>query len=70
MATYTDGLLGASLIDCAGTATSVTTAPTAGGVVYGATSSTLACTAAGTAGQIFTSNGAAAPTWQSAGAAH
>lgn len=36
-----------------------------GGVVY-STASALAITAAGTAGQVLTSNGAAAPTWQSA----
>jgi hypothetical protein len=40
--------------------------PTAGSVPYG-TGSTLAYTAAGTSGQIFTSNGAGAPTWTSAG---
>jgi hypothetical protein len=69
MTTYTDGLNGASLIDCAGTATSVTTAPVAGGVLYGATGSTVACTAAGTVGQVFTSNGAGIPTWQTTAAA-
>lgn len=36
-----------------------------GGVVY-STSSAMAITAAGTAGQVLTSNGAGAPTWQTA----
>jgi hypothetical protein len=38
-----------------------------GGAVY-STGSALAITAAGTAGQVLTSNGAAAPTWQAASA--
>ena len=37
-----------------------------GGTVY-STGSALAISAAGTAGQVWTSNGAAAPTWQAAG---
>jgi len=40
----------------------------AGGAVY-STGSALAITAAGTAGQVFTSNGASAPTWQTNSAA-
>jgi hypothetical protein len=40
--------------------------PTAGSVPYG-TGSTLAYTAAGTAGQLLSSNGAGAPTWVTAG---
>lgn len=39
------------------------TTPTAGGAVYG-TGTAYATTAAGTAGQVLTSNGAGAPTWQ------
>jgi hypothetical protein len=42
--------------------------PTAGGAVY-ANGTVLAVTAAGTSGQVLTSNGAAAPTWAAAGAA-
>lgn len=42
--------------------TGATSAPTAGGVVYG-TGSAYAATAAGTAGQIPISGGAGAPTW-------
>jgi hypothetical protein len=43
--------------------TGVTTAPTAGGVVYGATTSTLGYTAAGTSGQPLLSGGAGAPSF-------
>lgn len=39
------------------------TTPTLGGAVYG-TGSAYAATAAGTTGQVLTSNGAGAPTWQ------
>jgi len=45
--------------------TNSTATPTLGGAVYG-TGSAYAITAAGTAGQILTSNGGAAPTWQAA----
>jgi hypothetical protein len=45
--------------------TNGTATPTLGGAVYG-TGSAYAITAAGTAGQILTSNGGAAPTWQAA----
>lgn len=38
--------------------------PTTGGAVYANDGTTLAVTAAGTSGQVLTSNGAAAPTWQ------
>ena len=43
--------------------TGVTTAPTAGSVVWGATTSTLGYTAAGTSGQVLVSGGAGTPTW-------
>jgi hypothetical protein len=43
--------------------TGVTTAPTAGSVVYGATTSTLGYTAAGTSGQPLLSGGAGAPSF-------
>lgn len=45
--------------------TNSTTTPTNGGVAYG-NGTAYAFTAAGTSGQVLTSNGAAAPTWQSA----
>jgi hypothetical protein len=40
------------------------TSATQGGVIYASSSSALASTAAGTAGQVLTSNGTSAPTWQ------
>jgi hypothetical protein len=43
--------------------TNATATPTNGGAAYG-TGSAYAFTAAGTAGQVLTSNGAAAPTWE------
>ena len=43
--------------------TNATATPTLGGVSYG-TGTAYAFTAAGTAGKVLTSNGAAAPTWQ------
>ena len=45
--------------------TNGTATPTLGGVAYG-TGTAYAITSAGTSGQVLTSNGAAAPTWQSA----
>ena len=45
--------------------TNGTSAPTAGAVPYG-TGTAYAFTAAGTAGQVLTSNGAGAPTWSAA----
>ncbi len=41
------------------------TSTVAGGVVYGASTTQMATTAAGTAGQVLTSGGAGAPTWVS-----
>ena len=46
--------------------TNTTTTPTAGAVAYG-TGTAYAFTAAGTAGQVLTSNGAGAPTWATNG---
>jgi hypothetical protein len=46
--------------------TNSTAAPTAGGVGYG-TGTAYAYTAAGTSGQVLSSNGAAAPSWATAG---
>jgi hypothetical protein len=43
--------------------TNSTATPTAGGAAYG-TGTAYAVTAAGTSGQVLTSNGAAAPTWE------
>ena len=48
--------------------TNSTATPTGGGAVYG-TGTAYAITAAGTAGQVLTSNGASAPTWQTSTAA-
>jgi hypothetical protein len=48
--------------------TNSTSAPTAGGAVYG-TGTAYAITAAGTSGQVLTSNGASAPTFQTSTAA-
>ena len=43
--------------------TGATTATVAGGVVYGASTTAMASTAAGTSGQFLKSNGNSAPTW-------
>jgi hypothetical protein len=43
--------------------TGATTATVAGGVVYGASTTAMASTAAGTSGQFLKSNGTSAPTW-------
>jgi hypothetical protein len=51
-----------------GGGTNSTATATAGGVPYG-TGTAYAFTAAGTTGQVLTSNGASAPTWATAGAA-
>jgi len=40
----------------------------AGGVLYGSTTTAMAITAAGTSGEVLTSNGVSAPTWQAASA--
>ncbi len=46
--------------------TGSTSATVAGGVVYGSSTSSMASTAAGSAGQVLTSNGTSAPTWAAA----
>ncbi|MEI6139624.1 MAG: hypothetical protein WCP85_10190 [Mariniphaga sp.] len=43
--------------------TGTATAPTQGGIVYASSASAYSSTAAGTTGQVLTSNGASAPTW-------
>jgi len=43
--------------------TGTTTAPTQGGVIYGASTSAYASTGVGTAGQVLQSNATGAPTW-------
>lgn len=43
--------------------TGISTTPTVGGVVYGATTSTYGFTSAGTSGYLLQSNGSNAPTW-------
>jgi hypothetical protein len=59
-------LLTAGTLPTAAGGTGGTATPTAGGVPYG-TGSAYAFTSAGTAGQVLTSNGSGAPTWQSSG---
>lgn len=51
------------LLNMTGGGTGAALSPVLGGAVY-STGTTLAITAAGTSGQVLTSNGAAAPTWQ------
>ena len=43
--------------------TGTTTAPTQGGIVYGASNSAYGCTLAGSPGQLLKSNGPTAPSW-------
>jgi hypothetical protein len=45
--------------------TGTTSAPSQGGVIYGASTSAYASTGAGTSGQVLQSNGTSAPTWVS-----
>lgn len=60
--THTLGWAGTLSLTRGGTGASITSAT--GGVVYGASTSAMSMTVAGTSGQILTSNGAAAPSWQ------
>jgi microcystin-dependent protein len=48
--------------------TGTSNAPVQGGIIYGASTSAMASTAAGTSGQVLTSNGTSAPTWSTFGA--
>lgn len=43
--------------------TGASTAPTKGGIIYGASTSAYGCTAAGTSGYLLKSNGESAPSW-------
>lgn len=43
--------------------TGTSTAPTQGGIIYGASTSAYGCTAAGTSGYVLKSNGTSAPSW-------
>lgn len=43
--------------------TGSTTAPTAGGIIYGSSTTAYGCTAAGTSGQVLISGGSGAPSW-------
>jgi len=54
-----------STVPVANGGTGATAATVAGGVVYGSSTSAMASTAAGTSGQVLTSNGTSAPTWSS-----
>ncbi|MEI6852800.1 MAG: hypothetical protein WCL06_08160 [Bacteroidota bacterium] len=47
--------------------TGTASAPTQGGVIYASSTSAMASTAAGTTGQVLTSNGSSAPTWLTLG---
>jgi hypothetical protein len=47
--------------------TGTATGPTAGGVIYGSSSTQYASTAAGTAGQVLVSGGSSAPSWSDVG---
>ena len=60
----TTGVVGILSVDKGGTGQS--TALVEGGVLYGSSASATAVTAAGTSGQVLTSNGASAPTWVNA----
>lgn len=60
---YSDGLFGASDINCNGTSTSFTNSAAIGTLVIGASASTMKFLGAGTAGYILQSNAAADPTW-------
>ena len=63
---YTDlGNASAGTLAIARGGTNSTSTPTNGGAAYG-TGSAFAFTSAGTSGQVLTSNGAAAPTWEDA----
>ena len=57
----------ATALPIASGGTNSTATPTLGGVIVG-TGTAYSSTAAGTSGQVLTSNGAAAPTWQAASA--
>jgi len=57
---------GAGVLGIAGGGTNSTATPTAGGAIYG-TGTAYAITAAGTSGQVLTSNGSSAPTWSTPG---
>ena len=61
--TITSGVWNGTLIAVTSGGTGQNSALTAGGVIYGASTSAMASSAAGTTGQVLTSNGTSAPTW-------
>lgn len=63
MSGYSDGLFGASDINCAGTSTAFTNAAAIGTLVVGASASTMKFLAIGSAGSVLQSNAGADPTW-------
>lgn len=65
--TVTSGTWAATDIGLAHGGTNASLTAVAGGVIY-STSTAMAITSAGTAGQVLTSNGTSAPTWQDAAA--
>lgn len=66
MSGYSDGLFGASDINCNGTSTSFTNSSAIGTVVVGASASTIKFLPIGSAGALLQSNAAADPTWVTA----
>lgn len=65
LGTITTGTWSATTIAVTKGGTGTTTAPTKGGIIYGASTSAYASTAAGSSGQYLKSNGTNAPTWAS-----
>ena len=61
--TVTSGTWAATDVELAHGGTNASLTAVNGGVIY-STASAMAITSAGTAGQVLTSNGASAPTWQ------
>jgi trimeric autotransporter adhesin len=65
--TITSGTWNGTTIAVAHGGTGQTSSLTAGGVIYGSSTTAMASTAAGTSGQVLTSNGSSAPTWSTPG---
>lgn len=60
---YTDGTIGASLINCGGNAVSVSSIPVAGALMVGESGTSVGFTDAGTSGDILQSRGSTDPVW-------
>lgn len=63
LGTITTGTWNGTTIAVGYGGTGTTTAPTQGGIIYGASTSAYGCTAVGTSGYVLKSNGTSAPTW-------